>query len=52
MSALTELPAGSLTEETTVRADDGAALAVTVLGPLSPGPGSGTTVVLAHGWAA
>ncbi|MFJ2651925.1 alpha/beta fold hydrolase [Streptomyces sp. NPDC087420] len=52
MSALTKLPAGSLTEETTVRTDDGAALAVTVLGPLSPGPGSGTTVVLSHGWAA
>ncbi|MFI5756899.1 alpha/beta fold hydrolase [Streptomyces sp. NPDC051569] len=40
------------TDETTVRTDDGAALAVTVLAPLAPGPGSGTTAVLAHGWAA
>ncbi|MFF2521207.1 alpha/beta fold hydrolase [Streptomyces liangshanensis] len=52
MSAPTRVPVGSSTEETTVRTDDGAALAVTVLGPLRPGAGSGTTVVLAHGWAA
>ncbi|MFE2597518.1 alpha/beta fold hydrolase [Streptomyces sp. NPDC059396] len=40
------------TDETTVRTDDGAALAVSVLAPLQAGPGSGTTVVLSHGWAA
>lgn len=42
--------ADSRTEETTVRTDDGAALAVTVLAPLRAP--TGTTVVLAHGWAA
>lgn len=36
--------------ETTVCTDDGARLAVSVLAPLAPA--SGTTVVLAHGWAA
>ncbi|MEC4019681.1 alpha/beta fold hydrolase [Streptomyces sp. H27-D2] len=38
------------TTETTVRTDDGAELAVTVLGPLTAP--SGVTVVLSHGWAA
>ncbi|MEU0283735.1 alpha/beta hydrolase [Streptomyces sp. NPDC006195] len=42
--------AASRTEETTVRTDDGAALAVTVLAPLRAP--TGTTVVLSHGWAA
>ncbi|MEV0040364.1 alpha/beta hydrolase [Streptomyces sp. NPDC050804] len=43
---------GARTDETAVRTDDGATLAVTVLAPLETGAGSGTTVVLAHGWAA
>ncbi|MDX3850038.1 alpha/beta hydrolase [Streptomyces sp. AK02-01A] len=51
-TAATTAAAVSLAGETTVRTDDGAALAVTVLAPLCAGAGSGTTVVLAHGWAA
>lgn len=43
--------AGPAPRERTVRTDDGAELAITVLGP-EPGTGPGRTVVLAHGWAA
>ncbi|GAA3725189.1 alpha/beta fold hydrolase [Salinactinospora qingdaonensis] len=47
------LPADDWTAETATRTlttDDGARLALTVVGP--PAPGDGSTVVLAHGWAA
>ncbi|PRH79450.1 alpha/beta hydrolase [Streptomyces solincola] len=47
---MTTAAAAVAAAETTVTTDDGAALAVTVLAPL--GTPSGTTVVLAHGWAA
>ncbi|MDG4861431.1 alpha/beta fold hydrolase, partial [Streptomyces sp. T-3] len=47
---MTTAPARPVAAETTALTDDGARLAVTVLPPL--GTASGTTVVLAHGWAA